>query len=121
MQFKCTIHFFIVADQLELVMISTNTSVLVGDTALLFCVGYGIPELDITWSVNGTIIQNSTIDTISDEEITRGGRLYIQSLLRLCSQTLYDFGMYTCSITNGLDVINATTFLSVTGTRNMIL
>ena len=35
---------------LELAIISNDTSVDAGETAVLICVGYGQPNVDITWS-----------------------------------------------------------------------
>ncbi len=105
----------IVAEELELVIISNDTSLLVGDTALLVCVGYGIPDLDIIWSANGEVVQNSSIVTIYEEEVLQGGKLFKQSFLQLCSLATSHSGVYTCSVNNGPSVINATTQLSVSG------
>ncbi len=106
---------YIVAEELELVIISNDTSLLVGDTALLVCVGYGIPDLDIIWSANGEVVQNSSIVTIYEEEVIRGGILFIQSYLRLCSLAISNSNIYICSVTNGARIFNATAQLFVTG------
>ena len=102
---------------MELVIISNDTSLLVGDTALLVCVGYGIPDLDITWSVDGTVIHNSSIAIINEGEVIRGGKLFKQSFLQLCSLAISNSGIYSCSVNNGATVINATTQLSVNGKK----
>ena len=94
-------------------MISNDTSLTVGETALLICVGYGQPYLEITWSTNGEIIMNSSLVTIHEVDTTQGGRSYRQSSLDICSLEVSDTGSYTCAISNGLSTINASTSLSV--------
>ncbi len=98
---------------LELVMISNDTSLLVGDAALLACVGFGEPNVEITWKRNGEVITNSSLVTITEEEVTQGGRVYKQSFLELCSLMVSDAGVYTCSVSNGETMVNATTQLTV--------
>ena len=100
---------------LELVMISNDTSPLLGDTALLGCVGYGQPYVLITWSKNGESIMNNSRVTINETEITQGGRLFRQSFLELCSVEFSDDGNYTCTLSNGQATINATSKLIVLG------
>ena len=95
------------------VVISNDSSLTVGDTALLTCVGYGQPNVEITWSRNGEVIMNSSLATIHETDVTRGGRLYKQSFLDICSLEVSDTGSYTCTISNGLSTINASISLSV--------
>ncbi len=102
----------------ELVVISNDTFALVGNSALLACVGFGVPSVEITWSLNGTSIMNSSIVTISEEEFTRGEMVFKQSFLELCSLSISDSGVYTCSVSNGLTMVNDTTQLSVVGNFN---
>ncbi len=96
-------------------MISNDTFALVGNSALLACVGFGVPSVEITWSLNGASIMNSSIVTISEEEITGGGKVFKQSFLELCNLSISDSGVYTCSVSNGLTMTKYTTQLSVTG------
>ncbi len=74
--------------------------------------------MEITWSLNGTSIMNSSIVTISEEEFTRGEMVFKQSFLELCSLSISDSGVYTCSVSNGLTMVNDTTQLSVVGNFN---
>ena len=103
------------AAELELVVISNDTSLTVGDTALLTCVGYGQPDVQITWSRNGESIMNASLISINEEEVTQGGRLFKQSFLELCSLQSSDAGDYVCTVSNGAATANATTQLLVSG------
>ena len=107
------IYIIIVVNQLELVMISNDTSLFVGDAALLACVGFGVPDVEITWTLNGDTVMNSSLVTITEEEVTQGGRVFLQSFLELCSLAVSDSGVYTGSVSNGETMVNATTQLSV--------
>ena len=105
--------FYLVPD---LLVISNDTSALVGNSALLACVGIGVPSVEITWSLNGASITNSSIVTISEEEITRGETVFKQSFLELCSLSISNSGVYACSVSNGgQTMVNDTTQLYVTG------
>ncbi len=112
MNFKQILFLSLVPD---LLVISNDTSALVGNSALLACVGFGVPSVEITWSLNGASITNSSIVTISEEEITRGETVFKQSFLELCSLSISNSGVYACSVSNGLTMVNDTTQLSVTG------
>ena len=101
------------AAELELVVISNDTSLTVGDTALLTCVGYGQPDVQITWSRNGESIMNASLVSIYEEEVTQGGRLFKQSFLELCSLQISDAGNYVCTVSNGQATVNSTTQLFV--------
>ena len=87
-------------------MISNDTSLTVGDTALLTCVGYGQPDVQITWSRNGENIMNTSLISIYEEEVTQGGRLFKQSFLQLCNIEVSDAGSYVCTVSNGEDTTN---------------
>ena len=86
-----------------------------GDTAFLVCVGYGQPNVEISWTLNGEVVTNDSLVTIYEEEVSQGGRLFKQSFLELCSLELSDSGIYTCTVSNNQSVANATTQLSVYG------
>ena len=104
-----------IGDLVELIVISNNISLTVGDTALLTCVGYGQYDVDITWSRNGEVITNTSLATVYEQQMTRGGRLYENSFLDLCSLEISDTGSYTCSVSSGQLSTNATIQLSVFG------
>ena len=101
----------------ELDVISNDTYVTVGDTVLFTCLGYGQPDVQITWSKNGESIANNSLDTIYEEEISWGGRTYKQSFLELCSVQLTDAGNYICTVSNGQPISNATTRLFISGKK----
>ena len=96
----------------ELVLISNDTSLTVGETALLTCVGYGQPNVEITWSRNGEIMNGSEV-AIYEEEVIQGGRRFKQSFLELCNLQGPDAGNYVCTVSNGQATVSATTQLFV--------
>ena len=93
--------------------ISNSTSLFERETALLVCVGYSRIDVDISWSLNGQTVQNSSLVTIYEEETVRGSRTFTKSFLQLCSVELSDAGDYTCEVTNGQTTDNATATLDV--------
>ena len=99
----------------ELVAISNDTSLIVGDTALLVCVGYGQPNVEISWTLNGEVVMNGSLITIYEEEVSNRERLFKQSFLELSSLEVANSGVYTCTVSNGRTIVNATTQLSVSG------
>ena len=86
-----------------------------GETAVLICVGFGQPSVDITWSRDGQVISNSSLVTIYEEDLSQGGRVFKQSFLQLCSLRMSDSGQYTCTVNNGLSSVNSSVELSVAG------
>ena len=96
----------------EIVGISTDTISDVGQTTLFTCVGFGEPDAEISWSFNGAPVANTSLVTSYEEDTIRGGRNFKQSFLQLCSLTVSDAGVYTCTARNGLTIVDATTQLS---------
>ena len=80
---------------------------------MLVCVGYSRIDVDISWSLNGQTVQNSTLVTINEVEVVRDSRTFKQSFLQLCNLALSDAGDYTCEVTNGQTTDNATIALDV--------
>ena len=95
-------------------MISNDTTLRTGDTALLACVGFGEPEVEISWSFNGAPVVNTSLITIYEEDIVQGERIFKQSFLQICSLAEADAGGYTCIASDGFTTDNATTQLTVT-------
>ena len=95
-------------------MISNVTSPDAGHTALLVCVGHGLPDPEITWSFNGEPLANTSLTTIYEKAVP-GREMFKQSILQLCSVNTSQAGRYTCSVTNGHKTDNATTRLIVSG------
>ena len=88
--------------EVELLLISNDTTLLQGESTILTCVGWGEPEIQITWSRNGQTEMNTTFVTIYEQEFFHAGRLLRQSFLEICSARIEDIGLYTCTISNGL-------------------
>ena len=101
-------------------IISNHTSLSEGETALLACVGYGLPSVEITWMRGGQTISNSSLVSISEEDVVQGERLFKQSFLQICSVEMADAGAYTCVVSNGESSVNSSTQLSVTGKHHSI-
>ena len=99
----------------EVVVISNDTTLRTGETAVLACVGFGEPEVEISWSFNGEPVVNTSLITISEEDVVRGERIFKQSFLQICSLAEADAGGYTCIASDGFTADNATTQLTVTG------
>ena len=82
---------------------------------MLICVGYGQPNVDITWSRDGQVILNSSSVSITEEDLIQGGRTFKQSFLQVCSVQFDQSGTYTCSVNNGIMSTNSSLQLSVNG------
>ena len=95
-------------------MISNSTTLRTGETALLACVGFGEPEVEISWSFNGALVVNTSLITIYEEGVVQGKRIFKQSFLQICSLVEADAGGYTCIASDGFTTDNATIQLTVT-------
>ena len=102
-------------DVMEVVAISNDTTLNVGETALLACAGYGSPTTEINWSFNGVTVMNSSLVTVYFGEIVNGGRLFNVSFLQLCNLGNSDAGTYTCTIGDDYGITRSTTQLTVVG------
>ena len=96
-------------------IISNYSSIEQGETALLACVGEGFPLLEISWMHNGQTVVNSSLVSITEEDMTQGERMFKQSFLQICSVTLRDAGDYICGVSNGENSVTSSTQLTVTG------
>ena len=101
----------------ELVVLSNDTSLDEGETALLACVGYGLPDVEITWLHDETTLTNSSLVSIYEEEVLFGDRLFKQSMLQLCSVDVADSGSYICSVNNSLNSVMSVVQLDVVDPR----
>ena len=95
-------------------MISNSTTLRTGETALLACVSFGEPDVEISWSFNGAPVVNTSLVTIYEEGVVQGERIFKQSFLQICSLAETDDGGYTCIASDGFTTDNATTQLTVT-------
>ena len=91
------------------------SNVSVGDTILLVCMGFGHPSINFTWSKGGEEIIEDSSHMLTEEDMELGGRLYQQSLLRICSIQTCHSGDYNCSITNGTSVVTTSVEVVVEG------
>ena len=87
---------------------------------MLICVGYGQPNVDITWSRDGQVISNSSLVSIYEKDLVQGGRLFRQSFLQLCSVQMADSGVHTCVVSNRMSSVTSTVELSVLGMHSSI-
>ena len=99
----------------EVTIISNNSSVAEGESALLTCVGSGPSPVVITWIHKGRVILTSPQATILEEHVFVGTSRFTQSFLRICSVGLKDAGDYTCVVSIGETSANSSTHLTVTG------
>ena len=97
----------------EVVVISNDTTLNAGETALLACVGFGEPDVEISWSFNGAPVANTSLITIMEEDFVDGERSFKQSFLKICSLSTSNAGGYTCIASNGQEIANATTQLFI--------
>ena len=104
----------------ELVVISNDTSVDEGEAVSLTCVGYGTPYIEIQWIRNGETLSNTSVISIHEEEIMLGNWIFTQSFLQLCSLALTDSGSYTCVVSNGIISVNSSVDLTITGTKKSL-
>jgi len=81
-------------------------------------VGHGEPAVGVSWSFNGQTLVNASYVTIYDEDVVEGGITFRQSVLQLCLLGRANDGVYTCTVSNGLSQVNATTRVNVTGEFN---
>ena len=71
-----------------------------GRTVYLYCVAYGFPFPEITWSLNGqTVYPNDTMyRVVTDTGIVNYlGASVSQSILKICGVGEEDMGSYTCT------------------------
>ena len=89
-------------------MISNDTTLGTGETPLLACVGFGEPEVEISWSFNGAPVVNTSLITITEEDVVQGQRIFKLSFLQICSLSTPNVGGYTCLINNGQRTVSST-------------
>ena len=99
-------------------LISDSLPLIVGDTVLFICMGYGQPDVQVTWSRNGEAIENTSLVTIYEEEVTQEGRSFQESILELCSVDVSDAGSYTCTVSNEQAAIISTSLLFFSGKKS---
>ena len=106
---------------MELVLISSDTTLEAGQTGLLGCVGFGEPYVSVTWWYNGMQVLNGSSVTVSEVPTIAGATMFMQSFVQLCSVSNSDAGTYTCAVSNGVRTLNASTQLTVTRMLNLTM
>ena len=94
-------------------MLSKDLSLNSGETAILSCVGFGEPDVEISWSFNGAPVVNTSLTPIFEENVVQGARIFKQSFLQLCSLSQSNAGVYTCIASSGHSNDNSTLQLTV--------
>lgn len=100
---------------MRVIVISDVTSIEAGDTALLSCLGYGMPDVNISWIYEGETVEDTALASVYQVDFTQSGNVYTQSILQLCSVERAKAGRYTCVVSNGLVTANAMSLLIVSG------
>ena len=85
------------------------------NTFLAVCVGTGFPQPSISWSLDGSPLENSSRVSIYEEVIEESGITFVQSFLEVCSVGFMDAGLYQCTVANR--ITNATTFFTLAVNR----
>ena len=100
------------AGYVELVAISDHITLSEGETVILTCLGYGQPDVELTWTFNDENISNSSVVTIFEDQ---EGRFIKQLSLEICSVRAANSGIYTCTVSNDEASATAMTQLTVSG------
>ena len=69
-------------------------------TVVAVCVGTGFPQPSISWSHDGSPLENSSRVTIYEEVVKESGLTFLLSFLEVCSVDFMDAGLYQCTVTN---------------------
>ena len=84
-----------------------------GSTVLAVCVGTGFPQPSISWTFNGSPLENNTRVTIYESTTEAAGMTFVESILEVCSVTLLDSGLFECTVSNNR-LVNATANFTLT-------
>ena len=85
-------------------------------TLVAVCVGTGFPQPSISWSLDGSPLDNNSRITIYEEVIEESGLTFVQSFLEVCSVDYdMDAGLYQCTVANR--IVNASTYFTLTVNR----
>ena len=84
-----------------MVVYPEDTVVLAGDSVLLTCVGYGVPQPSISWERDGeTITEDGSKFHRVESALVVEGSVFVRSSLLLCNTSQTDSGNYSCSASN---------------------
>ena len=94
-----------------------------GSTAVLTCIGYGVPLPILYWSRGATKLTNNS-HLIIGEDITMeddSGVAVVKSSMEICSSRLIDAGIYSCTAANNIGNDSFTFTLTVKTEEGRIL
>jgi len=100
----------------ELAILTNDTYIIEGDTALLACAGYSYYDdvglgAQVVWRHNDEVVTNSDSRTVYNEEGSLGERRYNQSIIKICDVGGSIAGSYICTVSNGRSSVSASTQL----------
>jgi hypothetical protein len=81
-------------------------------TMVAVCVGTGFPLPSISWSLDGSPLENNSRVSVYEELIVESGITFVQSFLEVCSVGFMDAGLYQCTVANRL--VNASSNFTLT-------
>ena len=103
---------FSLPGEASVVIAPVDYSVDEGSTVLAVCVGTGFPQPSISWTFNGSPLENNTRVSIYEDTTEAAGMTFVESILEVCSVTLLDSGLFECTVSNTL--VNATANFTLT-------
>lgn len=97
----------------QIVLLSDDMRVIIGDTTVLLCMTFEQMDQDITWLHNGDNVTNTSLVTVTGSDFVQDGVVFRQSFLRICNTSMSDTGLYTCIASNNVNA--STQITAVTG------
>ena len=104
--------FIFIPGEASVVISPADYSVDEASTVLAVCVGTGFPQPSISWTFNGSPLENTTRVSIYESTTEAAGMTFVESILEVCSVTLLDSGLFECTVSNAL--VNATANFTLT-------
>ena len=98
-----------------MVIVPLDTNATLNHTILLTCFGFGIPLPDITWSMDGEALSNSSRIIFHNDLVTINEVIFVRSILELCNVAVTDEGIYSCDLRNTLGSSSDSFYLNVQG------
>ena len=113
-----TFSFCCHAVPVSIALVANDTSLYVGETAVLSCVAHGLPLPVIFWSRDGQPLRDPFL--LTESELVMGHVTFVRSTLHFCSAILPDDGKYACVATNNLTIAQETFTLNINGKRSTV-
>ena len=92
-----------------------DTEVMLTNTVLFTCVGYGYPLPAISWYFQESEITNDSRVLLFTDVLSLNGSVFIQSVLQLCGVESSDEGEYACVLSNIAGDDHSNFFVDVLG------